>query len=99
MMQKRRKHYNFNMIQEKMKHVKDQTLQKNMRKVKQFKSLMEMEALINNNKSNIVQYLRKQGEKDSKNELSNALSEAIVKDKPNVKWTDIAGLEAAKSAL
>ena len=31
--------------------------------------------------------------------MSNALSEAIVKDKPNVKWTDIAGLEGAKSSL
>lgn len=31
--------------------------------------------------------------------MTGALSEAIVKDKPNVKWTDIAGLDAAKSAL
>ncbi|CAK68097.1 unnamed protein product (macronuclear) [Paramecium tetraurelia] len=45
------------------------------------------------------QQQKKQGEKDTKSELSNALSDAIVKDKPNVKWTDIAGLEAAKSAL
>lgn len=37
--------------------------------------------------------------KDDKDDLSNALSGAIVSEKPNVKWEDVAGLENAKSAL
>ncbi|CAD8205994.1 unnamed protein product [Paramecium pentaurelia] len=53
----------------------------------------------NGNAGNHQQQQKKQGDKDQKSEFSNALSEAIVKDKPNVKWTDIAGLEGAKSAL
>ncbi|CAD8101451.1 unnamed protein product [Paramecium primaurelia] len=53
----------------------------------------------NGNEGNHQQQQKKQGDKDQKSEFSNALSEAIVKDKPNVKWTDIAGLEGAKSAL
>ena len=40
----------------------------------------------------------KQG-KDDKDDLSNALSGAIVTEKPNVKWDDVAGLENAKTAL
>ena len=31
--------------------------------------------------------------------MKEALGEAIVSEKPNVKWTDIAGLENAKKAL
>lgn len=31
--------------------------------------------------------------------MQNALSSAILSEKPNVKWEDIAGLEAAKEAL
>ena len=31
--------------------------------------------------------------------MQDALSSAIVKEKPNVKWTDVAGLEQAKSSL
>lgn len=38
------------------------------------------------------------GEKD-KEGFQNALSQAIVKEKPNVKWEDVAGLENAKRAL
>lgn len=37
--------------------------------------------------------------KDEKKELENALSSAIVRQKPNVKWSDVAGLDAAKEAL
>lgn len=37
--------------------------------------------------------------KDDKDDLSNALSGAIVSEKPNVKWEDVAGLENAKGAL
>lgn len=33
------------------------------------------------------------------NKMKEALGEAIVGEKPNVKWTDIAGLENAKKAL
>ena len=31
--------------------------------------------------------------------MQTALSEAIVREKPNVKWEDIAGLNAAKQGL
>lgn len=36
---------------------------------------------------------------DEANRLKDQLSGAIVTEKPNVKWTDVAGLEGAKSAL
>lgn len=36
---------------------------------------------------------------EDKDDLSNALSGAIVTEKPNVKWEDVAGLENAKGAL
>lgn len=38
------------------------------------------------------------GEEESK-KLQAALSSAILTEKPNVRWEDIAGLEAAKEAL
>jgi vacuolar protein-sorting-associated protein 4 len=42
----------------------------------------------------------KESEKDKeKKEFQNALSGAIVREKPNVKWTDVAGLDQAKEAL
>ena len=31
--------------------------------------------------------------------MQNALEQAIVREKPNVKWEDIAGLNAAKQGL
>lgn len=39
------------------------------------------------------QEIKEGGKEDN---FENALSQAIVKEKPNVKWTDIAGLEKAK---
>eukprot|EP00347_Sterkiella_histriomuscorum_P016540 403352804 len=36
---------------------------------------------------------------DEENKLQDALSSAIVREKPNVKWTDVAGLDQAKSSL
>lgn len=39
------------------------------------------------------------GPENENDKFKNALSEAIVKDKPNVKWEDIAGLEQAKASL
>lgn len=36
---------------------------------------------------------------DSDDELSGAIGGAIVTEKPNVKWTDVAGLDNAKRAL
>lgn len=42
------------------------------------------------------------GDSDSDNpnkKLQESLNSAIVREKPNVKWDDIAGLEAAKVAL
>lgn len=38
-------------------------------------------------------------EDDEKHKLRGALSSAIVSEKPNIKWDDVAGLEAAKEAL
>ena len=38
-------------------------------------------------------------EDEEKNKMRGALASAIVSEKPNVKWTDIAGLEGAKEAL
>jgi vacuolar protein-sorting-associated protein 4 len=39
------------------------------------------------------------GEDGEKNKLRGALASAIVSEKPNVKWSDVAGLEGAKEAL
>ena len=42
------------------------------------------------------------GDKDEnkdKEKMRGAIMEAIICEKPNVKWADIAGLEAAKEAL
>jgi len=39
----------------------------------------------------------KGNEEDQK--MQDALSSAIVREKPNVKWTDVAGLDQAKSSL
>eukprot|EP01035_Chromulina_nebulosa_P041440 gene41440-56064_t len=39
------------------------------------------------------------GDDDETSKLRGALSSAIVSEKPNVKWDDVAGLEAAKDAL
>lgn len=36
---------------------------------------------------------------DEKAKMRGALSSAIVSEKPNVKWSDVAGLEGAKEAL
>ena len=42
----------------------------------------------------------KSSEEDKeKGKMENSLSEAIVREKPNVKWEDIAGLNAAKQGL
>ena len=54
-----------------------------------------------NNKSNVKEdggskIKEPNGEEDK---FKNALSEAIVTEKPNVKWDDVAGLEQAKKSL
>jgi vacuolar protein-sorting-associated protein 4 len=41
----------------------------------------------------------KDGEDADSKKLRNALAGAILQDKPNVRWEDVAGLEAAKEAL
>jgi vacuolar protein-sorting-associated protein 4 len=41
----------------------------------------------------------KSKEDDETNKMRGALSSAIVSEKPNVKWSDVAGLEMAKDAL
>lgn len=38
-------------------------------------------------------------EDDEKNKMRGALSSAIVAEKPNIKWDDVAGLDQAKEAL
>jgi hypothetical protein len=40
-----------------------------------------------------------QGEDEEKGRLRGALSSAIVTEKPNVQWDDVAGLDLAKDAL
>lgn len=39
------------------------------------------------------------GNKEEEDKLQDALSSAIVKEKPNVKWSDVAGLDQAKASL
>jgi vacuolar protein-sorting-associated protein 4 len=41
----------------------------------------------------------KEKEDDEKSKMRGALSSAIVSEKPNVRWDDVAGLEGAKEAL
>ena len=38
-------------------------------------------------------------ENEENDKFKKVLSEAIVTEKPNIKWTDVAGLEQAKSSL
>jgi len=38
-------------------------------------------------------------EDDENKKLQGALSSAIVSEKPNIKWEDVAGLESAKEGL
>jgi vacuolar protein-sorting-associated protein 4 len=42
---------------------------------------------------------KKDKEDDEKSKMRGALSGAIVAEKPNIKWDDVAGLEGAKEAL
>lgn len=61
------------------------------------------------NEGKPVQYMNHNGGSNGKGggnkndnddeKLKGALAEAIVTEKPNVKWEDISGLEAAKNAL
>ena len=46
-----------------------------------------------------INIYRGEEEKDGNEKLKGALSSAIVTEKPNIKWDDVAGLEAAKAAL
>ena len=55
-----------------------------------------------NNKSNIKEEggsKIKEPSNGEEDKFKNALSEAIVTEKPNVKWDDVAGLEQAKKSL
>ena len=51
---------------------------------------------IKNNEGKKV--LTSDNDKD-KNDIKNSLMQAIVSEKPNVKWEDVAGLSKAKDAL
>ena len=44
-------------------------------------------------------FIRGGDDKDENDKLQGALSSAIVTEKPNVKWGDVAGLETAKEGL
>ena len=46
-----------------------------------------------------MSYYRGGDEKDDNEKLKNSLSSAIVTEKPNVHWDDVAGLEVAKGSL
>ena len=46
-----------------------------------------------------MSYYRGGDDKDDNEKLKGALSSAIVTEKPNVHWEDVAGLEVAKGAL
>ena len=49
---------------------------------------------------NSVAPLEEVEEKDEEEQkLQNALNAAIVREKPNVKWADVAGLDQAKASL
>lgn len=45
------------------------------------------------------QEIKEGGGGKDKDNFEGAIGQAIVREKPNVKWTDIAGLEKAKEAL
>lgn len=53
-----------------------------------------------NSKGGATKSKEKESAKDKESkEFENALTSAIVTTKPNVKWSDVAGLEGAKDAL
>lgn len=58
-----------------------------------------MSAHLNNDKEKTKQKPQNNQEDEDSAKLRKGLDDAIVREKPNVKWTDIAGLEAAKNAL
>lgn len=47
----------------------------------------------------IICFCRGGGEEDENDKLQGALSSAIVTEKPNVRWSDVSGLETAKEGL
>lgn len=49
-----------------------------------------------NNKKN---YAQKGGNTKEKNQMAGQLNDAIISEKPNVRWEDVSGLENAKNAL
>ena len=44
-------------------------------------------------------FIYRGGDDDEKEKMQGALASAIVTEKPNVKWEDVSGLEAAKEGL
>ena len=57
--------------------------------------------------SRLIKYINRDNKHDKhdkeenteEEKLQDSLSSAIVKEKPNVKWSDVAGLEQAKTSL
>ena len=47
----------------------------------------------------LIHYRDEKGEDKEEEKMQEALNSAIVKEKPNVKWTDVAGLDQAKASL
>ena len=57
-----------------------------------------------NGKTNVKESMKKDQEEETKeggetNELTKIINEAVLSQKPNVSWDDVAGLETAKNAL
>lgn len=64
---------------------------------------MQTDTKISKNVHNIC-FLHRRSDPDSDDDeyqekLKKQLSDAIIKEKPNVKWDDVAGLKRAKQAL
>ena len=55
----------------------------------------------NSDRKQHLHALSREGKEENSEEqkMQDALSGAIVREKPNVKWTDVAGLDQAKSSL
>lgn len=51
------------------------------------------------NKFNVFRDPEDKKDDTEEKKLEDALSSAIVKEKPNIKWSDVAGLDQAKASL
>lgn len=73
-----------------------------MKRAEELKDHLEKQAELDSKGGGTGTKTKEDGEEDEdaeKKKLRGALSGAIVTEKPNVKWTDVAGLESAKDSL